>query len=107
MRAGLLTRFVGILGVIVGALVIIPIGPVQVVQPFWLLAIGLLFAGAWPGGAPPAWRTGRAEPWPSQQEVAEARRAARAQHQAAANGPATVEEAAPAAPARRKRKRRD
>ena len=46
MRAGLLTRFLGILGVIVGALVIIQIGPFPVVQTFWLLALAVLFAGS-------------------------------------------------------------
>jgi hypothetical protein len=80
MRAGLLTRFLGILGIITGALVVIPIGPVPVVQAFWLAALGLLFLGAMPGGVPPAWRTGMAEPWPSQQQLAEARRAEAAQH---------------------------
>jgi hypothetical protein len=75
MRAGLLTRFLGILGIITGALVVIPLGPVPVVQAFWLVALGLLFLGRAPGGVPPAWRTGRAEPWPSQQEQAAARRA--------------------------------
>ena len=33
----------------------------------------VLFAGRRPGGDPPAWRTGREEPWPSQQEMAEQR----------------------------------
>jgi len=77
MRAGLLTRFMGVLGIIVGVLNVIPIGPLPVVQSFWLIALGVLFLGAWPGtGIPPAWRTGRAEPWPSQAELAEKRRAA-------------------------------
>ena len=77
MRCGLLTRFLGILGVIVGVLTIFPIGPVLVVQPVWLLALGLIFAGTWPGGVPPAWRTGRSEEWPAAQAAAERRRAAR------------------------------
>jgi len=75
MRAGLLTRFLGILGMITGALIVIPIGPLPVVQSFWLFALGVLFLGFLRGGTPPAWRTGQAEPWPSQQELAEARRA--------------------------------
>jgi hypothetical protein len=74
MRAGLLTRFMGVLGILVGVLTIFPIGsPVPVVQSFWLFALGLLFAGYWPAGIPPAWRTGRQEPWPSQQEIREQR----------------------------------
>jgi hypothetical protein len=74
MRVGLLTRFLGVLGIITGALIVIPIGPLPVVQSFFLFAFGLLLLGVVPGGRPPAWRTGNAEPWPSQQEVAAARR---------------------------------
>jgi hypothetical protein len=74
MRAGLLTRFMGILGVIVGTLVIIQLGPFPVVQTFWLGGLALLLVGRRPGGDPPAWRTGREEPWPSQREMAEERR---------------------------------
>jgi hypothetical protein len=74
MRAGLLTRFLGVLGIITGALIVIPIGPLPVVQSFFLLALGLLLLGVTPGGVPPSWRTGQAEPWPSQQETAAARR---------------------------------
>jgi hypothetical protein len=118
MSAGLLTRFMGILGIIVGALIVIPIGPVQVVQPFWLLALGALFAGFWPSGMPPAWRTGRAEPWPSQREVAEQRRQQALARRAARRGepppdpepePQPEPEPEPvgaAAARRRKRKRR-
>jgi hypothetical protein len=72
MRVGLLTRFMGILGVIVGVLFVIPIGsPVPVVQAFWLIALAVLIAGRWPAGQPPAWASGEAEPWPSAQEVRE------------------------------------
>ena len=74
MRVGLLTRFMGILGVIVGVLFVIPIGSqLPIVQCFWLISTGLMFLGRWPGGVPPAWDTGRAEPWPTQQELREAR----------------------------------
>jgi hypothetical protein len=77
-RAGLLTRFIGVLGMITGALIIIPLGPLPVVQAFWLLALGMIFLDRVPGGSPPAWKTGKAEPWPSQQELAEARKAQQA-----------------------------
>ena len=64
LRVGLLTRFMGYLGVFAGALVLFPIGsPVPVVQGFWLVAMGLLFAGRWPTGVPPAWESGVATPW--------------------------------------------
>jgi hypothetical protein len=76
MRAGLLTRFMGILGVLVGTFVIIQIAPFPIVQTFWLLGLAIVLAGRRPGGDPPAWRTGREEPWPSPQQVAEERRRA-------------------------------
>jgi hypothetical protein len=63
MRAGLLTRFLGFLGIIgAAALLLLPVAG-QAVQSFWLPAVGLLMLGAVRGGLPPAWRTGRAEPW--------------------------------------------
>ena len=36
-------------------------GPL-IVQLFWLVAIGVLFLGRWPGGRGPAWETGEADP---------------------------------------------
>jgi hypothetical protein len=69
MRVGLLTRFMGYLGIFTGILVLFPIGsPVPVVQAFWLLALAYLLSGRWPTGVPPTWRSGRAEPWPSSQQ---------------------------------------
>jgi MFS family permease len=74
MRVGLLTRFMGVLGIIVGALFIIPLGSsLPIVQAFWLVALGVLFLARWPTGMPPAWITGEAQPWPTQQELREAR----------------------------------
>ena len=60
MRVGLLSRFMGVIGAIVGGLYVLPIlsGPL-IVQLFWLLALGVLFLGHWPGGRGPAWETGR------------------------------------------------
>jgi hypothetical protein len=71
MRVGLLTRFAGYLGMISGAVVIIP--TLIVVEAYWLLAVAVLFAGRWPTGEPPAWSSGEAVPWPSAQEVREQR----------------------------------
>jgi hypothetical protein len=74
MRVGLLTRFMGVLGIIVGVLFIIPVGSsLPIVQAFWLMALGAMFLGRWPPGLPPAWVTGEAQPWPTQQELREAR----------------------------------
>ena len=75
MRVGLLTRFMGVLGIICGALIVLPIlSPLPIVQTFWLGAMALLLLGRWPNGLPPAWSTGEAQAWPSQQQVREARR---------------------------------
>ena len=110
MRAGLLTRFMGILGVITGTLVIIQLGPFPVVQTFWLVALALLFTGRRPGGDPPAWRTGREEPWPSQQEVAAQRRKAAEARQGEEPEPEPEAEPVAAGPnpaaSRKRRKRR-
>jgi Domain of unknown function (DUF4386) len=75
MRVGLLTRFMGYLGIVAGVLTIIPLVPIPIVEAYWLLALAYLMSGRWPSGVPPAWSTGRAERWPSSQEL----RAARAQ----------------------------
>ena len=65
-RVGLMTPFMGILGAICGALIVLPLAGVSfVVQGFWLAALGALFLGRWPGGRGPAWETGEATPWPS------------------------------------------
>lgn len=78
MRTGLLSRFMGILGIIIGVLYLLPppIGGTGggIVQLFWLGALGLLFLDRWPGGRGPAWSTGEATPWPTAAQRAEARR---------------------------------
>ena len=114
MRTGLLTRFMGALGIVVGVFQIIQVGAsLPLVQSFWLGGLALLFAGHRPGGDPPAWRTGRAEPWPSAQQAAEARKAQQEQEQAAPpedEAPEPEPERVPAgahpASSKRKRKRR-
>lgn len=76
MRAGLLTRFMGVLAMIVGVTFILPIDQQGVIRAFWLIALGFLLALKWPGGAPKAWLTGEAEPWPSATEQRAQRAAA-------------------------------
>ena len=63
MRAGLLTRFLGILGVVSGVLFVFPqLMPLPVVQAFWLIALGLTLLGVGRTQLPPALadRQGRA-----------------------------------------------
>ena len=119
MRVGLLTRFLGYLGIIGGVLTIIPLVPIPIVEAYWLLALAYLLSGRWPNGVPPAWSTGRAEPWPPRQPAGAARgqpaarggRGARAKP-APTPAPETVGAPAPArgnsrsTTAKRKRKRR-
>jgi hypothetical protein len=119
MRAGLLTRFMGYIGIITGVLFVIPLGPLPVIQAFWLIALAFLLVGRWPNPLP-AWSTGRAEPWPTQQQIREARREAAGEPGGpqAADGPQSAPEpdgdgevvaagpARPAHPASRKRKRK-
>jgi len=69
MRAGLLSRFMGVLGIIVGVLLVLPLVPGGIVQIFWLVALGALFLDRWPGGRGPAWETGEAVSWPSAAEA--------------------------------------
>jgi hypothetical protein len=69
-RAGLLSPFMAILGVIAGVLLVlqlVPLVPV-ILQVFWLGAVGALFLGNWPGGRGPAWETGQPDPWPTAAE---------------------------------------
>lgn len=105
MRVGLLSRFMGVVGAIIGALYVLPIlaGPL-VVQLFWLIALGVLFLGAWPGGRGPAWATGEAVEWPS----ARASLATRPDDGGdEPNAPAAAEPSqAPARPSRKRKKRR-
>jgi hypothetical protein len=67
MRVGLLTRFMGVVGVALGPALVLGFG--TVILPFWLLALGVLFLGFWPTGLPPAWEEGRAIPWVSSREA--------------------------------------
>ena len=68
-RVGLMSPFMGILGVVAGALLVLQIVPVVpvIIQAFWLGALGSLIIGNWPGGRGPAWESGEAEPWPTPQ----------------------------------------
>lgn len=113
MRVGLLTRFMGIIAAIVGVLYVIPLlaGPL-VVQLVWLLALGVLFLGHWPGGRGPAWQTGEAIEWPSglarqQDPGGDAEEAPAIEPPAPANGNGTDDASTRTrTPRKRKKKRR-
>jgi len=65
MRVGLLTRFLGTLGMALGAsLILVPFGMALLLIALWFLWLGLLFLDRTPGPRPPAWAAGVAIPWP-------------------------------------------
>lgn len=111
MRAGLLSRFMGILGVIVGALLILPLlpGGAPVLQLFWVAALAVLFLDRWPKGRGPAWSVLEPVPWPTAADVQAARVAVA--EKAESPEPDVEEDASQAEephrrPASRKKKRR-
>jgi hypothetical protein len=69
-RAGLMSQFMSILGVIAGALLVLRLMPLipETIQAFWLGAMGALYLGRWPGGRGPAWASGEPDPWPTNAE---------------------------------------
>jgi hypothetical protein len=70
MRAGLLTRLLGTLGIGAGVFTILPILPFgPLLQLLLQAALALMFFRLWMGGIPPAWESGRAEPWPSRKPL--------------------------------------
>jgi hypothetical protein len=93
MRAGLLNRFLGILGAIVGASLVLPLDQLGIIRSFWMGAIGILILGVRPERRPKAWSVPEAVPWPSQQEVREQREAARRARQGERDGKAATEDA--------------
>lgn len=120
MRVGLLTRFLGYLGMTAAAASLLLLGsaPALLVEILFLMSAAVLLLGRWPSGDPPAWRSGEAVPWPSSAEVrqeriraSEAKQRGRAQKPSRDGAPqaepvaATVQQTR-ATTAKRKRKRR-
>jgi hypothetical protein len=70
MRAGLLPRWVSVLGILSGLLFLPFFGTptLQLIPTFWLVATGILLMERWPSGDPPAWAAGEARPWATQAE---------------------------------------
>jgi hypothetical protein len=77
MRVGLLKRLLGVLGAIAAVLFVIPVlqafEPLPVLQIVWLISFGALMSGRTSSVVPPAWESGRAEPWLTQQQIREGR----------------------------------
>jgi hypothetical protein len=71
MRAGLLPRWLSVLGILSGLLFLPFFGTttLQLIPTFWLVATGILLMERWPNGDPPAWAAGEARPWPTQAEL--------------------------------------
>jgi hypothetical protein len=107
MRVGLITRWMGVVGILSGILIFLPIGgaTLEVVPSFWLVAMGILYAGKWPNGQPPAWESGEARPWPSRAQAREAG-GGRGGQPALATGTGDVAPAAVKPPSSRKRRRK-
>jgi hypothetical protein len=110
MRAGLVTRFLGITGMIAGVLSVFFGGPTQILTLFWLGAIGTVLLNRWPGGRGPAWDALEELSWPSRMEermaAASAQREAAASAGSAANGAAEPPDEPSTRAQRRKRKKR-
>jgi hypothetical protein len=111
-RAGLLSRFMTIMGAIIGGLTVFGTlvgagslgGPIVL---FWGIALGMLFLGRWPGGRGPAWESGEAIPWPSAQDRARAQQQAaeEAEEADAEPEPEPVRQVNPRASRKRKKKK--
>lgn len=74
MRAGLLPRWLGMLGALAGLLFLPFFGGggslvFDLIPAFWMVATGVLLMGRWQSGDPPAWAAGEARPWPTQAEM--------------------------------------
>lgn len=115
MRVGLITKFIGYVGMAAAAASLLLIGsPIGLfIEVIWMLSMGYLLSGRWPSGDPPAWRTGEAVPWPTAAEVREQRQAAAKQRGGQtpkraepSPRPAATNSGARSPAAKRKRKRR-
>lgn len=94
LRTGLVSRFLGYLGIGAGALLIIPLfgaGP-PIIEIFWLGAIGLILLDRWPNGRGRAWETGESVPWPTAAEQRAAFEQRRSGEAAASESPAAAEQ---------------
>ena len=107
LRSGLVPRWLGVLGMFSGLLILLPnVGAtLQLIPAFWMVMMGVLLAGKWPGGDPPAWESGEARPWPTRAQL-QAERRARANGEPVPAGPGDLAPAPKPQQAGTSRKRR-
>jgi hypothetical protein len=108
LRVGLVPRWMGFLGMFAAILIFLPIGgaELQLVPAFWIVMMGILYGGRWPGGEPPAWQAGEAVPWPSRADMQSARGGKGQPALAGADaGPAPAPAASSGSSRKRRRKR--
>jgi hypothetical protein len=91
-RTGLFPRWMMYLGIFTAVIAFTPFGLAlgqaqQMIPAFWMVAVGILLMGRWPGGDLPAWAAGIAVPWPSQAQVRAERGGARSAADATAPEP--------------------
>jgi hypothetical protein len=106
MRAGLLTQFMGVIGIIVGVLFALFGGPPPVVAGFWMGAIAVLLLDRWPGGRGEAWATGEEGVWLSKGQRMRAEQLQRRAAEEAEAGDAPPAEDTERTAARRSKKRK-
>ncbi|HTU77997.1 MAG TPA: hypothetical protein VMF09_04485 [Solirubrobacteraceae bacterium] len=96
LRVGLIVRWMAILGMFAAILIFLPLlgQEGEIVLAFWMVMMGVLYAGKWPNGEPPAWAAGEARPWPSQAQLRAAKGAGGARSAPSAAGAAAVVEPA-------------
>lgn len=106
-RVGLLPRWMSYLGIFTALLILFPLGgaELQVIPAFWMVMMGILYNGKWPGGDPAAWKEGEARPWPTRAQMQAERRAQSSGGMPALAGDIAPAPAAPGGSNRRRRKR--
>jgi hypothetical protein len=107
VRAGLLPRFFGTLGMALGVSIIL-LPPGTLLLALWFGWLGLLFVGRVPGGRPPAWDAGEAIPWlkPGEEPSSAPRPDGEAIEGEATESPAAGESSPGGQPGSRRRKRK-